>query len=230
MQPGPIKRKGGSAGIPAPLAPAQASRTLMVLGLLKSGPKHGYELHRIVVAHGALYPDFKKPTLYHLLHRLAVQGAVQVRSEGGARGPRGERLVFTLAKKGEALFMKLLRDALSSYDASRAGFEVATAFLGWLPEPEARQLLHDRRGVIRLRRAEIAEQAESMSTRPESAHMEALQLAIDHSLKLMDAEIAWIDLAIHRIGFRKPAARPAPDAMAAGRKRKIAVRPTAVTH
>ena len=48
-------------------------RTLMVLGLLKAGPRHGYELHRIVVAHGSLYADFKKPTLYHLLHRLAMQ-------------------------------------------------------------------------------------------------------------------------------------------------------------
>lgn len=186
----------------------------MVLGLLKSGAKHGYELHRIVMAHGSVYPNFKKPTLYHLLHRLALQGAVQVRSEGGARGPRGERLVFTLAPRGETLFMQLLRDALGNYDTGNAGFEVATAFLGWLPAAEAQRLLHKRRGIIRLRRAEVAGQIEAMSGRPEGAHMAALQLATDHSLTLMDAEIAWADRTIRRIGARGHAAVPDRDAMA----------------
>ena len=44
---------------------------LMVLGVLHAGARHGYELHRILVAHGTVYADFKKPTLYHLLARLA---------------------------------------------------------------------------------------------------------------------------------------------------------------
>ncbi|MDH5277050.1 MAG: PadR family transcriptional regulator [Gammaproteobacteria bacterium] len=224
MQAGPKTRKSSSRGVPALLAPAQASRTLMVLGLLKSGAKHGYELHRIVVAHGSLYPDFKKPTLYHLLHRLTLQGAVQVRPEAGARGPRGERLVFTLAPKGETLFMQLLRNALSSYDASHTGFEVATAFLGWLPAAEAQLLLHNRLGVIRLRRAEVAGQIEAMPRQPEGAHMAALQLATDHSLMLLDAEIAWADRAIRRIGVRGPAALTERNTTnVEGRKRKIAV-------
>ena len=34
------------------------AKTLMVLGLLQAGPRHGYELHRIVTAHGTLYADF----------------------------------------------------------------------------------------------------------------------------------------------------------------------------
>lgn len=192
----------------------------MVLGLLKSGAKHGYELHRIVVAHGSLYSDFKKPTLYHLLHRLALQGAVRFRSEGGARGPRGERLVFALTPKGETLFMKLLRGTLSSYDASHTGFEVAMAFLGWLPATEARQLLHDRRAVIRVRRAEVAGEVETMSRHPERARTAARQLAADHALTLMDAEIAWTDRAIRRIGERGNAAGPDRDAMATARHRR----------
>lgn len=194
-----------------------------MLGLLKSGAKHGYELHRIVVAHGSLYSDFKKPTLYHLLHRLEQQGAVRVRSEGGARGPLGERLVFALAPKGETLFMNLLRGALGSYDTNHTGFEVATAFLGWLSAAEAQQLLHNRRAVIRVRRAEVAGEIETMSGHPASARTAARQLAADHSLTLMDAEVAWTDRAIRRIGDSADAAVSDRDAMAADRhKRKVA--------
>ncbi len=208
-------RRANADSDTALLAPAQASKTLMVLGLLKSGPKHGYELHRIVVAHGSLYPDFKKPTLYHLLHRLAVQGAVQVRPEGGARGPRGERLVFALARKGEALFVKLLRGALSSYDLSHTSFEVATAFLGWLPAAAAQELLRERRAVIQERRAELLAEMQVISgdgagnDHGDAARMAPRKLAADHSLSLMDAEIAWTDRAIRQIGAA-PSRKTAP--------------------
>jgi DNA-binding PadR family transcriptional regulator len=196
---GKRRRGTGRAAPAAALAPAQAAKTLMVLGLLKSGPKHGYELHRIVVAHGSLYAEFKKPTLYHLLHRLAVQGMVQVRSEGGARGPRGERLVFALAAKGKALFLHLLRSTLSSYDAGPISFQVAAAFLMFLPAAEAKALLRQRCSVIRARRAEVVSDLESMSRISSPAGRAARELAASHALMLMDADIAWTDGAIRQL-------------------------------
>lgn len=207
MQPA-TNKKNGTAAITSLPAPAQAAKTLVVLGLLKSGPKHGYELHRIVVAHGTLYSDFKKPTLYHLLHRLALQGAVQVRSEGGARGPRGERLVFALAPKGERLFLRLLRSALSSYDVAQTSFEVAAAFLALLPAAEAQALIRKRREAVRARRGEVSGEMELMAAQPYSTRLAARALATDHSLSLMDAEVAWMDRAIRHLaagGSRKSA-------------------------
>jgi DNA-binding PadR family transcriptional regulator len=196
---GAARRETAVPAASALLTSGQAAKTLMVLGLLKSAPKHGYDLHRIVVAHGSLYADFKKPTLYHLLHRLAVQGVVQVRSEGGARGPRGERLVFALTAQGESLFLALLRQTLSSYDVGPTSFQVAAAFLGFLPAREAQGLLRKRRAVIRGRRAEVAGEIESMSRQPDPALVAARQLAADHALTLIDAEIAWTDRAIRQL-------------------------------
>lgn len=195
----------------SPLSPAQAAKTLMVLGLLQSGPRHGYELHRIVVAHGSLYADFKKPTLYHLLHRLTLQGAVQVRAEGGTRGRRGERLVFALTSAGESLFRQLLRSALSSYDSAQTSFEVAAAFLPWIPAREAQALLKKRRVVVRARRGEVTSELESMHLQPYSQRIASRSLAADHALCLMDAELAWMERAIRYLapgGARKlPAGR-----------------------
>lgn len=198
------------AAAEAALLPGQASKTLMVLGLLQSGPKHGYELHRIVVAHGSLYADFKKPTLYHLLHRLALQGAVKVTSQGGARGPRGERLVFALAAEGRALFLRLLRAALGSYDGSPAGFEVAVAFLASVPPAQARDLLRRRRDTLRARRAEVIGERDHMTDQPGGSRLTARLLATDHAICLLEAEIAWADRALRQLAQGRRSTEPAP--------------------
>jgi DNA-binding PadR family transcriptional regulator len=175
--------------------PAQAARILMLLGLLRAGPKHGYELHRIVVGHGELYTDLKKPTLYHLLDRLAAQGAVVVTTESGARGRRGERLVYALAPEGNRLFERLLRSALATFHAGSTGLEVAAVFLDCLPAAEARVLLNDRRDAVQRRRAIIAAELGPLAGGSSAARIADGFLAADHALSLMDAELDWIKRA-----------------------------------
>jgi DNA-binding PadR family transcriptional regulator len=186
------------------LPPGQAAKTLMVLGLLKPGAKHGYELHRIVVAHGALYADFKKPTLYHLLQRLAGQGAVKVRPEAGARGPRGERLVYELTASGDRLFHQLMRSILSTYDAVHTGLEVAAVFLPRLSAAEAQALLEKRRAVVRARRDAMSAELGPLGRESSGRRIAAGYLATDHALSLMDAEIAWMDRAIRHLATAGP--------------------------
>jgi DNA-binding PadR family transcriptional regulator len=169
------------------------ARTLMVLGLLQAGPQHGYELHRIVLAHGSLSADFKKPTLYHLLHRLTEQGAVRVHAEAGTRGRRGERLVFALTPAGGELFQELLRNALSTYDPVQANFEMASAYLPWLPGAEARALLRSRRAAIAGRHAEVLRELDHLTGQPASQRLAARSIASDHALALLEAELAWMD-------------------------------------
>jgi len=172
----------------------------MVLGLLQSGPKHGYELHRILVAHGTLYADFKKPTLYHLLHRLTLQGAVQVRAEGGTRGRRGERLVFALTPKGGELFQELLRHALSTYDPVQTTFEMAAAYLPWIPPKEATVLLRKRQRAIEALHAEVVNELDHLSGEADSRQVAARSLAADHACCLFQAELAWLERAVRHLG------------------------------
>jgi DNA-binding PadR family transcriptional regulator len=171
----------------------------MVLGLLQSGPQHGYELHRILVAHGTLYADFKKPTLYHLLHRLTEQGAVQVTAEGGTRGRRGERLVFAITPRGGELFQDLLRHALSTYDRVETTFEVAAAYLPWLPPKEGLSLLKRRRLAIEALHADVISELDHFNGAPPSKVLAARSLATDHALSLLEAELAWLDRAMRHL-------------------------------
>ncbi len=174
---------------------------LMVLGVLHAGARHGYELHRILVAHGTVYADFKKPTLYHLLARLAGQGVVDLKSETGARGPRGERLVYSITAQGKAVFQELLRAVLGSYDENGAGFQVAAGFIAWIPAREAQALLKKRCTGLRSRQAEMRKAIDQHLGLAQGGTLTEQQatsrfLSADHQLSMMDAELAWMEKTI----------------------------------
>lgn len=164
-------------------------KELLVLGLLLSGPMSGYDVHRVVVAHGELYADLKKGNVYYLLERLAAAGDLHVVAEAGARGPRRERLVYALTNQGCAHFGDLLRTIMRTYEVAHTGIEVGMVFASYLRPTEAIELLAERRQGVSERRKLVARDAEHWHE----------QLAQDHLVSLMDAELAWIERAVQRL-------------------------------
>ncbi len=167
-------------------------KELHLLGLLLSGPKTGYQLHRIVVAHGELYADLKKGNVYYLLERLEQAGALSVTTEAGARGPRRERLIYALTDQGRQRFHELLRDVVRTYEVAHSGVEVGMIFLSSLEPQEAISLLHERRQAVLARRSLI----ESQARQGDHPHM---NLAQDHLMSMVDAELAWTDRALRQL-------------------------------
>ena len=169
-------------------------KELHLLGLLLAGPRTGYQLHRITLAHGELSSDLKKGNVYYLLDRLAKSGALEVTAESGAPGPRRERLIYTITEAGRRRFHELLRDVLRTYEAPHTGVEVGMIFLPHLDAREAAQLLAERRLAVLDRRA--AMQGEMRESETAHGHV---NLAQDHLLSLMDAEISWTERTIERL-------------------------------
>lgn len=166
-------------------------KELLLLGLLRPGPMYGYELNRIVLAHGELYRDLKKGNLYYLLDRLAKDGNLSVASEPGARGARGERLIYTITEAGRQHFDTLLREVIRSYEPEHNGVDVAVVFLAHLPPAEALGLLAERRAVVTERRKRMAEELNDPMINNPLRHV-----AADHLLSQIDAEIAWIERSL----------------------------------
>jgi DNA-binding PadR family transcriptional regulator len=182
-------------------------KELHILGLLLTGPKTGYDLHRIVVAHGDLFTDLKQGNVYYLLERLATTGALAVTTEAGARGPRRERLVYALTDQGRQRFHELLREVVRSYDVAHTGIEVGMIFLSYLDSHDAIHLLEERRQKVLVRREAVERQVDDT----DSLHA---QLALDHLLSLMDAELAWVARALPRLRQRQEEAAAMPTAPA----------------
>jgi DNA-binding PadR family transcriptional regulator len=164
-------------------------KELHILGLLLRGPLTGYAIHRIVVAHGELYTDLKKGNVYYLLDRMAAEGWLQVTTETGARGRRGERLLYAITDPGRQRFHELLRAVVRSYEVAHNGAEVGIVFLPYLPPAEAMSLLEERRTAVwRIR--------EIVTRDADAASHASVRLANDHLVSLMDAELGWIARAL----------------------------------
>jgi len=166
-------------------------KVLILLGLLRRGPLSGYDLARIVRSHGELYSDLKKGNVYYLLDRLAADGYLCVEAQPGARGPRGERLIYSLTERGRERFLALLREVLRSYETVHIGVDAAIIFLGSLPPAEAVALLAERREVVRERQARASEELAAAA-----AHGLLARIAADHMRILIDAELTWVDGAL----------------------------------
>lgn len=164
-------------------------KVLLILGLLLRGPLHGYEMYRIIEAHGELYADLKKANLYYLLDRLAGEGDLEVEVESGARGPRRERLVYTLTDQGRKHFLRLLREILLTYEVIHTSVGTAIVFLSHLPAAEGIALLEERKRTVAARRTQFPAQ-------PPTDAAPLVRISIDHMTSLIDAELAWIDRSL----------------------------------
>lgn len=187
---------GGATSVfvpPAMRESGEMHKALQILGLLLAGPKTGYELHRIVSAHGRLYADLKKGNLYYLLDRLATDGYLDVEAETGARGPRGERLIYSLTDRGRARFHELLRQVLRTYEPATSDIGSAVVFLPHLAPSDVVALLHERRQSIAERRAEV-----EMRISPDVKDT-LVGLSFEHLLALMDADLSWTDKVLERL-------------------------------
>ncbi len=161
---------------------------LAVLGFLKEGEMHGYELRKQVgtrlgplwqVSWGSLYPS---------LRRLARRGAVEkvdrkaMASSGGRR-----KTVYRITPSGEKLFAGLLEETGGLTDAEH--FTLKLAFFRHL-QPEKRVLLLERR------RAYLQDKLAQFKTnlRDYRERIDAYSVSLQsHDMATVQDDIKWVE-------------------------------------
>jgi len=169
----------------------------LVLGLLHSGPAHGYDVKR---GHDEWFPDSRPLAfgqVYTTLARLERDELVKVVDKGSEGGP--ERTVYGLTQKGRDHLATWLAEpihpAMGAVDEMvrkvvatiRTG-EDTTAFL-------ARQRASHLRRIRELRTAAGDEEATSS------------KLVRDYIALHLDADLRWLDSALDQITEQKETRR-----------------------
>lgn len=155
---------------------------LLLLGLLRTQSQHGYSLLDFIERNLPRITNLKKPTAYAMLDRFHKDGLVDVRAE--QEGNRPPRKVFELTASGQARFLELLREMLSSVPESLIHKDIALVFLDQLEASERRACLERRVSALRAL-------VDDLEPAPESAHRGSLNLAIAHQGELLRASLAW---------------------------------------
>jgi DNA-binding PadR family transcriptional regulator len=180
---------------------SQARRVANLLGLavlayLVEGPKHPYEVGRLLRAHDdARSIKFNPGSLYTVFGQLARAGFI-VELETVREGQRPERTVYGLTDAGRTELDEWMRELVQAPKHEYPSFVAALSLITALPPAEVAMLL--------ARRAEaLAEARDEIRARIDDALAGGLDPVFlveeDYRLALLDAESAFVARFIEQI-------------------------------
>jgi DNA-binding PadR family transcriptional regulator len=169
---------------------------LAVLAYLVEGPKHPYEVGRLLRAHDdARSIKFNPGSLYTVFGQLAKAGFI-AELETVREGQRPERTVYALTDAGGTELYEWMRELVQAPKHEYPSFVAALSLITALPPAEVATLL--------ARRAEaLAEARDEIRARMDDALAGGLNPVFlveeDYRLALLDAESAFVARFIEQI-------------------------------
>ncbi|GAA1096738.1 PadR family transcriptional regulator [Nocardiopsis composta] len=168
---------------------------LTVLALLHTGPRHTYDMHRLMVDWHKDFVTGLPRSMYHAVNRLLRGGLIE--PVAAVRpGPRPERTVYALTEAGGRELRERERRLLRTPDRDTALFVAALSFLGVLPPEEAARALRDRAAALEEHSAGLgAELQATVGRLPRLLLLEA-----EYERARIDAERAWVREVLEDLG------------------------------
>ncbi|MDI3418459.1 PadR family transcriptional regulator [Streptomyces luteolus] len=119
---------------------------LLVLGAVRMhGRAHGYQVRNDLEFWGAHEWSNAKPgSIYHALKQMAKQGLLKAHEVAPSTAGGPPRTEYEITEQGTEEYLKLLREALTSYDQKLDVLSAGIGFIVDLPRAEAVELLKKR--------------------------------------------------------------------------------------
>jgi DNA-binding PadR family transcriptional regulator len=176
-----------------------SSLELAVLGLLKEGPMHGYELQKrlsftlgplYAVSYGSLYPCLKRLRQAELVQERPGEPKPRRRRKAAEtkalRTVPRRRKVYEVTPAGETFFFEQL-ELGAVYDTDR--FQTRFAFFRYLPKEMRLRLLEHRKAYLEEKLSEFKE-----SLRATQERMDAYSRSlVDHGVATTEQDIRWLE-------------------------------------
>ncbi|MCK5178149.1 MAG: PadR family transcriptional regulator [Candidatus Omnitrophica bacterium] len=155
---------------------------LLFLGLLKDGPKHGYEIKRQIEEELFPFVGLKIKSIYYPLKKMEKLGLIK--KDVGREGKWPEKYVYSLTAKGEKIFDHLITDSFLSIERPYFNIDLSLYFLQYVDKRIAKRQL--RGCVLFLRRIKRELKTFKQGMKKAQGHLEVI---LDHDLDLVEAEI-----------------------------------------
>ncbi|BDM72517.1 PadR family transcriptional regulator [Streptomyces nigrescens] len=167
-----------------------------LLGLLESGPRHGYDLKRAFDAHFGQDRPLHYGQVYSTMSRLLKNGLVEVDAVEPGAGPERKRYAITDAGVTDVAQWLARPEKPEPYLQSTLYTKIVLALL---TDRDAAELLDTQRAEhLRLMRG--------LTERKRTGDL-ADQLICDHALFHLEADLRWLELTAARLGKLAEAVR-----------------------
>ena len=158
---------------------------LLFLGLLKDGPKHGYEIKRLIEEELFPFVGLKIKSIYYPLKKMEKLGLIK--KDIGREGKWPEKFIYSLTAKGDKIFDHLISESFISIERPYFNIDLSLYFLQYVDKNIAKRQMRGR--IIFL--ARIKRDLEKLK-RNINISREHLHIILDHDLDLVRAEIKSI--------------------------------------
>lgn len=162
---------------------------LVILGHLRMGDLHGYELKQRIEQRMGDWTSIAVGSIYHALNKLEQEGHIEkIGTE--RQGNRPSRSVFRITASGDAEFLHLLRELWRTPERVYQPLDIGLYFSQELPREEIVGYLHGRLAAMERTVQYLDAHREEFRGRP---HVPAVYHAIfDHSRAHILAEREWL--------------------------------------
>ncbi|MDD5166053.1 MAG: PadR family transcriptional regulator [Candidatus Omnitrophica bacterium] len=160
---------------------------LLLLGLLKESPKHGYQIKTKIKEILSLFAGVKLKSIYYPLRVLEKKGLVAKRT--GKEGKRPQRFVYELTEKGKARFDELLNSSFLDLKRPQFSLDLSLYFLHFIKPKVARRRL---RGRIFISNKISKGIKQMLGARGKGKISPSLARILEHDLKMLEAESQFL--------------------------------------
>lgn len=159
---------------------------LILLGLLKGSPQHGYEIKRKIKEILSLFAGTDLKSIYYPLQILEKNGLVTKRMSKVGRRP--QRLVYTLTKKGEYRFDELLSKSFLDFKRPQFSLDLSLYFLPYIKPKIARRRLRARMLILK----GLAKGLKTMISSFKKKKPLSLVYILEHNLQMVESESKFL--------------------------------------
>lgn len=169
---------------------------LVILGLLRKRPLHGYEIKHIIEEHMGDWTSIAFGSIYFALDKLAEERLVEKVGVEQA-GKRPSRSVYEITKAGREEFLRLLRESWQTVERQYFDMDICLFFMNDLPREEIKAYLHRRRAILQETLGHVrSHRAEELSD-PQGPRLAAA--IFDHTLVHTQAELKWTEALLAKV-------------------------------
>ncbi len=159
---------------------------LILLGLLKQSPKHGYEIKKEIRDILFLFAGVDLKSIYYPLRILEKRGLVTKRISKIGRRP--QRVVYALTQKGESRFQELVTKSLLNFKRPQFSLDLSLYFLDYIKPEVAKRKLRARMLLLERLSKSLREMANSLKKKRPSS----LVYILEHNLQMVETESKFL--------------------------------------
>lgn len=161
------------------------SQELLLLGLIKEGHRHGYDIKTKIREILSLFAGVKLKSIYYPLRILEKNGLVEKHVDKLGRRP--QRLVYKLSSKGEKRFNQLLSESLLDFTRPQFSLDLSLYFLHYMKPKTAKRRLRARLLILN----KIARGLDEM-VRNQKTKDSPLSRILEHNRQMLQAESKFL--------------------------------------